>query len=224
MTLSIHTQLVGMPQEITDDQGTWSSSIFREPVEGPVELSARRLAGDGSANTEVHGTAHKAVCCHPLSHYPLWNAEYDLVGSGRELGPGSVGENWTIAGGSEEDVAIGDVFAVGTARLQVSAARGPCWKQERRLGLPDFVRRTLETLRTGFYLRVLEPGLVTTGDGLRLKERPNPELTVHLANAVAYGALEPERCRSVARRLAELPELDPDWAKLLAKWLHDEPE
>jgi len=219
MTLTIHSQLVGMPREITDDRGTWSSSIFREPVSGPVALSDRRLAGDGSENTDVHGTTHKAVCCHPISHYALWNEEYDLVGTGHELGPGSVGENWTIEGGTEEDVAIGDVFAVGSARLQVSAPRGPCWKQERRLGLPDFVRRTLETLRTGYYLRVLEPGVVTVGDELRLEERPHPDLTVHLANALAYGAHEPEQAKGPARRLAELPELDPSWAKLLAKWL-----
>jgi len=219
MTLTIHTQLVGMPREITDDQGTWSSAIFREPLAGPVELTMERLAGDGSANTEVHGTTDKAVCCHPLSHYALWNEEYGLVGTDRTLGPGSVGENWTIDGGTEEDVAIGDVFAVGTARLQVSAPRGPCWKQERRLGLPEFVRRTLETLRTGYYLRVLLPGVVEVGNELRLEERPHPELTVHLANASAYGALEPERCRSLARRLAKLSELDPNWAKLLAKWL-----
>lgn len=219
MTLSIHAQLVGLPREITDDEGTWSSSIYREPVPGPVELSMERLAGDGSANTEVHGTSDKAVCCHPLSHYPLWNEEYDLAGTDRALGPGSVGENWTIDGGTEKDVAIGDVFAVGTARLQVSAPRGPCWKQERRLGLPEWVRRTIETLRTGYYLRVLEPGVVTVGDALRLEERPHPELTAHLANAAAYGALDEDECRRVARRLAEVPELDPDWGKLLAKWV-----
>ncbi|MGD2115307.1 MAG: MOSC domain-containing protein [Acidobacteriota bacterium] len=213
MTLRIHTQLVGLPREITDGRGTWRSAIFKDAVAGPVELGPRHLAGDGSEDRDSHGTPAKAVCCHPMAHYALWNEEYSLAGTDGELGPGSVGENWTVEGGTEEDVAIGDVFAVGSARVQVSAPRGPCWKQERRLGLDGFVRRTLETLRTGYYLRVLTPGVVRAGDELRLEERPHPELTVHAALACAHRRFDPE----LARRFLEAPELDPAWAKHLRK-------
>jgi MOSC domain-containing protein YiiM len=68
---------------------------------------------------------------------------------------------------TEADVCVGDVFVVGSARVQVSGPRYPCAKQERKLGLPDFLRRTMATRRTGFYLRVLTPGTVQAGVGAR---------------------------------------------------------
>lgn len=215
MTLRIHTQLVGRPREITDGRGTWRSGIFKEPAAGPVELGARGLAGDGWENTRSHGTPSKAVCCHPLAHYALWNEDYRLAGTDRALGPGSVGENWTVEGGTEEDVAIGDVFAVGSARIRVTGPRTPCWKQERKLGLDDLVRRTLETLRTGYYLAVVEPGVVEAGDTLRLEERPHPDLSVHAVNACGHRRFDPD----LARRCLDVPELDSTWRDLLGKKL-----
>ena len=155
--IHIHTQLIGQPQSITDRRGTWSSAIFRRPITGPVELQHRGLVGDQVADTEHHGSPDQAVCCHPLGHYVYWNRVYALDTADTMLGPGSVGENWTLSDATEQDLCIGDVFAVGDARVRVSGPRYPCTKQERKLKLPMFHRRTLQTLRTGLYLRVLTP-------------------------------------------------------------------
>jgi MOSC domain-containing protein YiiM len=206
MAIRIHTHLVGRPRAITDEGGEWHSAIFREAVEGEIELGEHGLVGDQVADTKHHGSPDQAVCCHPLAHYDFWNEEYGLA-PGDRIGPGGVGENWTLSGAMEPDVCIGDIFSVGTARVQVSQPRFPCWKQERKLGLPDFLRRTIETMRTGFYLRVLTPGTVQSGDALMLESRLYPELTVEAVNACIHRDVYPV----VARRAIAAPELSPGW-------------
>ena len=62
----------------------------------------------------------------------------------------------------------------------------PCGKQERKLGLPGFLKRTTDSMRTGFYLRVLRPGTVNTGDLLELESRPDSAVSVDLVNRAAY--------------------------------------
>ena len=216
--ITIQAIFVGQPQTITDEKGTWKSSIFRSPVNGPIELGMRGLAGDQSTDTANHGTPDQAVCCHFLDHYAFWNEAYGLVAPDA-LGPGAVGENWTLAGADEHDICIGDVYDVGTARVQVTAPRYPCSKQERKLKLRGFLKRTMETLRTGFYLRVLQPGVVQPGDELRLVERPQPDLSVQAVNADMHHTSDP----AFARRLLDTPELAAGWKRIITAVLahHD---
>ncbi len=148
---TIHTQLIGQPETITDSRGSWHSAIFRTPILEPIFLQSRGLVGDQVADTKHHGSPDQAVCCHPLAHYACWNEFYSLHTQETQLGPGSVGENWTLDSGTEADFSIGDTFQVGEAVIQVSAPRYPCAKQERRLKLPNFLKQVLNTLRTGFY-------------------------------------------------------------------------
>jgi len=175
--IRIHAIFVGQPRTHTDVQGSWRSSIFREPVAGPIALGMRGLAGDRVTDTENHGRPDQAICCEPLAHYVHWNEVYDLSGA-QALGPGSVGENWTLAGADEAEICIGDVYRVGSARVWVSAPRYPCTKQDRKLGRPGFAARSGQDLRTGFYLGVVEPGTVESGDFWTLEERPNPGLSL----------------------------------------------
>lgn len=208
----IHTQLTGRPRTHTDEKGrSWRSAIFRTPAEGPLALGERGLAGDQVADTDNHGSPDQAVCCHPLAHYSYWNERYAIADPERQLGPGSVGENWTIEGADEGDVCVGDVFDVGTARVQVSAPRYPCTKQERKVGIPGFTKATTETLRTGWYLRVITPGTVQAGDELRLVQRPNPELTIQRVNESMFVGGD----EAFARELLEVPELAFGWKRII---------
>jgi MOSC domain-containing protein YiiM len=113
--ITIHTQLIGQPQTMTDERGTWRSAIFRTPVTEPIFLQPRGLAGDQVADTKHHGSLDQAVCCHPLAHYAFWNDYYQLESEDTRLGPGSVGENWTLTSAAEADFAVGDIFQVGEA-------------------------------------------------------------------------------------------------------------
>ena len=213
--ITIHTLLIGQPQSLNDERGKWRSAIFRKPVVAPVALGERGLAGDQVADTDNHGSRDQAVCCHPLAHYDYWNAFYAEVLGERRLGPGSVGENWTLAGVTENDVSVGDIFSAGTAHVQISAPRYPCTKQERKVQLPAFHKRTVETMRTGWYLRVLAPGTVQVGDELRLVERPQPDLTIQRINENMHSNFDP----IFALKLLDAPELAAGWKRMLIKKL-----
>jgi MOSC domain-containing protein YiiM len=192
----IEAIFVGEPQSITDEKGTWFSAIYRAQVSGPIELWERGLLGDGVADTKNHGRLGQAVCVHPIKHYDFWNESYDLRGAQR-LGPGSVGENWTISGGDEATIFCGDVYRVGTTIVQVSGPRGPCSKQERKLRLDGFLKRTIDSLRTGFYLRVLQPGIVSAGQPWELEDRLKDPVSVFLVNQAAYREVNRELIRSI---------------------------
>lgn len=209
-TAYLHAMFIGGPKTITDEQGTYRSSIWRDRVHGPVELEKRGLVGDQVTNSYHHGKPGQAVCCHFMEHYRFWNANY-----GMELEAGNVGENWALEHILEEEVCIGDIYRVGTARVQVSAPRAPCGTQARRVGRADWVKLTVQEMRTGIYMRVLEPGIVEEGDKLELVARPHPEGSIKALNRCHYHDFDPQ----VARRFADMPELMAYWRKSMAKRL-----
>lgn len=208
------TLQVGLPKEFGTAGSPdpmdrpWSTGSFKEPVTGPRWLGTINLAGDGQADRQHHGGPEKAVCVYPSVHYPIWRVELDRP----EFPFGAFGENWTIAGVSETDVCIGDTFAVGGARVQVSQPRQPCWKLSRRWRIKDLAARVQATGRTGWYCRVLTEGLVAAGAPLALLSRPYPEWTVARANAVMH---EGRRDRAAAAALAACPLLAANWRETL---------
>jgi MOSC domain-containing protein YiiM len=208
--ISIDSIFVGQPERITDEDGVWESSIFRKPVFGTVELGSQGIIGDQVADKVHHGRPSQAVCVHPIEHYAYWNQQFGLETSRQQLGPGSVGENWTIEGGNERTVCVGDIYSIGTSEVQISGPRGPCWKQERKLKLPRFLKRTIESLRTGFYLQVLQCGTVQAGDTWHLKSRSNAWLTVHAVNVCYYQIPMPE----MVERILATPELAEGWKRM----------
>jgi MOSC domain-containing protein YiiM len=153
------------------------------------------LEGDGQADLENHGGRDKAVLAYAQKHYPLWQAELGIP----NFTNGALGENFTVEGGAEEDVCIGDQFAVGDALVEVSQPRQPCWKQALRWDVRDLVPRIVKSGRTGWYLRVLREGTLEEGMDLRLLERPNPQWTIAAANAVYHNrAFDPARMKALA--------------------------
>lgn len=213
--ITIHTISIGQPQAHSDAEGAYRSSIFRLPVSGPVALGPRGLQDDQVTDTVHHGSPGQAVCCHALEHHAYWNQVYGLEGTPQAFAPGCLGENWTLANGLESEVCVGDVFAVGTAQVQVSGPRYPCHKQDRRMNLPDLSRRAMQTLRTGFYLAVLQPGVVQAGDALALLRRPHPDLTLQALNRCAFETPDP----ALIERFLQAAELAESWKKLLRQRL-----
>jgi MOSC domain-containing protein YiiM len=212
---TIICQLIGGPKTYNAAEGEWESSIGRHAVESPVEVSSRGLAGDSVADTKNHGSLDQAICCHSASHYNFWNEEYGLTGTSRALEYGAIGENWTLTGADETNICIGDIFEVGTAIVQVSQPRVPCWKQEAKNNLSNLVQRTVETLKTGFYLRVMTPGVVTVGDSMILKSRPHPDITIYAISNLRIHGIGAE----IALEASDANELAFGWRNAIAKML-----
>lgn len=158
---------VGLPSQLTFDGRTVISGIVKAPVDGPVMVRLTNLDGDRQADLSVHGGPDKAVYAYPVQHYAHWSAH-----TGRELAPyGYFGENLTVEGIDEAEVQIGDVLRAGTALLEVSHPRVPCFKLAMRMRDHAFGKPFLASGRVGFYLRVLEEGELRAGDAM---ERVRP--------------------------------------------------
>ncbi len=154
-----------------------SSGIVKIPVDRPLTLGREGLEGDEQVDRRVHGGVEKALHHYPFDHYAVWQDELGPLPP--LLTPGGFGENISATGLTEITVAVGDIFRLGSAILQVSQGRQPCWKLNRRFDVPDMARRVQQTGRTGWYYRVLQPGTVTSGDRLELIERVAPAWTLH---------------------------------------------
>jgi MOSC domain-containing protein YiiM len=208
---------VGMPRQVSWHGRMVTTGIFKEPVKGRVVLRKLNLDGDRQADLTVHGGEHKAVYCYPLAHYDYWKKELP----GGELPMGIFGENFTIDDGGadllggqgllEESVHLGDRFSIGTAEVEVTQPRLPCYKLGVRFGSDDMVKRFLASGRTGFYVMVVREGEVGAGDEMKATVReanavPVSEIT-RLYVAKRFGEAE---IRAVGRAL-RVPELPESW-------------
>ncbi|HEX9626989.1 MAG TPA: MOSC domain-containing protein [Acidiferrobacterales bacterium] len=203
---------VGLPRSVVWQGREVSTGIFKQPVEGEVRLDRLNLAGDGQADLRVHGGVDKAVYAYPWEHYGYWRG---ILGRD-DLAPGGFGENFTVAGMAETRVRVGDVFRVGTALLQVSQPRTPCWKLSLRFGIDDFHARFSLSRRVGFYLRVLEPGGVAAGMLIALVDSdPDAPSVAELFDL----KLDPRPDPVQLRRAADAPALSAGWRESFRKRL-----
>lgn len=201
----LHSIFVGQPKTITDARGSWTSSIYRDPVLAPVQAQKGGLVGDKVAQP-YHGGPDADICVHLLDHYRFWHEQYKL-----DLHPGFVGENFTLDGITEEQVCVGDLVRVGTVLAQVTGPRVPCANLARRIGRADWVKLTVRENRTGFYMSVIEAGIVQPGDSWQVEERFNPDGTIPAINRCLYLDFDPQ----FAQRMTQMVGLA-DWWKAQA--------
>jgi len=180
------------------------SGIVKQPVSASsIDLGTLNLDGDRQADLTVHGGPDKAVYAYPVEHLPLWNEEL-----GTDFGLGTFGENLSTAGWREDGVCIGDVWAWGGARLQVSQPRSPCYKLATVTDRPDLLKRLVRTGRTGWYLRALQPATVPVAGPTEVIERDPAGISVLLAHRASLpGVLE----RGDVEAVAGVAALAADW-------------
>jgi MOSC domain-containing protein YiiM len=207
---------VGRPRRHGSDDAVdpmdkpWISGFCKDVVTGPVPLRWTNLDGDEQADLVHHGGVDKAVCCYAAVHYDAWRRELDRP----EMTFGAFGENFTIDGLAEPDVCIGDVWRIGTAVVQVSQPRQPCWKLARRWKIKTLTLQVQETGRTGWYFRVLTEGVVAANAPITLDARPHPDWTVARANRIMH---VDKSDLAGAAALAALPPLSASWKDTLSK-------
>lgn len=182
------------------------SGIAKSQVSAPLLLTRSGLDGDRQGDMIRHGGPEKAVHHYPFEHYPAWK---EAIGSSSILGrPGAFGENLSTIGLTESNVSIGDVFELGSAVVEVSQGRQPCWKLNERFDRSAMAKLVQGSGRTGWYYRVLQPGLVSPDDRLTRIDRLSPEWTLARVWRVFYvDTLN----RPELERLAELPRLAESW-------------
>ena len=191
------------------------SAIVKHAVSHAVGVTEMGLDGDAQADTSVHGGPEKAVHLYPADHYQQLAKRFPDL---REvLLPGVLGENLSVRGLTESDVHVGDIWRVGTARLQLCQPRMPCWKIDARLGHDGVAAHIDAHGLTGWYGRVVENGAVGPGDAMIHESTPRGAMT--LAQALALcGEHRPDL--DALQALIATPGLARRWAVKLHKRLH----
>ncbi|MBM0106912.1 MOSC domain-containing protein [Steroidobacter sp. S1-65] len=193
--------------------GRTRSGIDKKPVSGPQRVEQEGLVEDRQADRRVHGGVDKAVHCYPWSHYTFWRER--LPGHALLQEAGAFGENLSIDGMDEQGVCMADRWRIGNVIFEVSQGRQPCFKLNLRFGVKDMAAQVQDTLRAGWYLRVLEPGELGAGDQVELLDRPHPEWTIARILAVIR---DREVSPWIIEPLLELP-LPPSWRRMFERRL-----
>lgn len=195
-------------------RGDEPSAIAKLPVADAVAVDAMGLVGDEQADRSVHGGIDKAIHHYPADHYDWWRGQ---LGAVPLLGAaGAFGENISTTGLDETSVFLGDRFRLGSALVEVTQARQPCWKLDHRFGAKGVMAAMVQTRRSGWYYRVLEPGTVRAGDDLELVERPWPDWPLASLFGLLIGGEAKDRPADL-RALRDVPALAETWKVRRAK-------
>lgn len=197
------------------------TGIYKTPASGPLDLGREGFAGDQQADRRVHGGPDKAVHLYPARHYARLAAAFPDAAA--QLVPGSLGENLSTPDLAEGDVRIGDIWQLGSARLQVCQPRSPCWKIDERFAAAGMAAFIADHALTGWYWRVVTPGRVAPGDRLELAEPAAGAPTLAAAMQL-WQEHRPDPAELEA--LAATPGIAAHWAGKIAaraEWLRRQP-
>ncbi|HEX4245442.1 MAG TPA: MOSC domain-containing protein, partial [Acidimicrobiales bacterium] len=155
---------VGLPKDVAWQHRTVRTGVWKEAVEGPRMVRRLNIDGDGQGDLQGHGGEQRAVMVYQIESYRYWERTL-----GREdFVYGQFGENFTVDGLADDEVCIGDRYRIGTAVFEVTQPRVTCYRVGIRLNEPRMPALMVSHRRPGFYLRVLEEGLVEAGDQITL--------------------------------------------------------
>ncbi len=168
---------VSHPQPVEINGDTVLTGINKVPQTKRIWLNKINLDGDGQADLTVHGGEFQAVYSYPVEHYAHWQT---VLGKA-SLPYGSFGENFTVSGLLETDVYVGDIFKVGSAVIQATMPRIPCFKLANKLNSTDIIKDFLWSGYSGFYHKVIEEGEVGAGDDITLLEHDAQSISIRAA-------------------------------------------
>ena len=168
---------VGLAQEMQIGERRLTTGIYKTPRDSAV-LTELGLEGDCVADSKNHGGADQAVYVYTTQDYDWW---IDTLG--RELEPGTFGENLTISGFESANLHVGDRIFIGDPEndpiiLEVTAPRIPCHVLAQRMENTAFVKHFAVAERPGAYCRVLETGVLKVGQPVSLQPWMNGSVTL----------------------------------------------
>lgn len=134
------------------------------------------MSGDFHAHPAIHGGPEKAVLLIALETIE------ELVSKGYPVYPGAMGENLTVRGLDFRQLRPGQRLRAGEAEIELTTIRRPCsgldvygaglrkeiFDAAVKAGDPSSPRWS----KSGFYARVLRPGVLRPGDIISLETTP----------------------------------------------------
>lgn len=171
---------VGREEAIEHGRRTFVTGIRKRPAADTIYVGAESVAGDTISDKEHHGGADQAVYAYSADDYAWWSAQL-----GREIAPGTFGENLTIEG-LPSDMNVGDRLLIGDVLLEATAPRIPCNTLAAQMQDSGFGMAFRRAERPGIYFRVLNEGEVAAGDAVTFIENPAPVVSILELYRLAY--------------------------------------
>ncbi|MBE3672876.1 MOSC domain-containing protein [Pseudoalteromonas distincta] len=190
------------------------TGIFKTPTNEPVVIEKLNIRGDEQADLVNHGGVDKAVYAFSYNHYDYWKHTLE----NDDLAVGAFGENFTISNLDEANIHIGDHIRIGTALLEVSQPRVPCFKLAIALNNKNSLKLFTQHYCTGVYFRVLEQGIAKTGDSVVIEKKASHDISVKKLFQAFFDKKYPDY-ESVLLAALELPELALEWHTKIKKKL-----
>lgn len=184
-----------------DDGQEVESAIRKRAVDGPVEVGRLGIGADEVFERQVHGGPERALHVFARESY----AHHEGL-AGRALPVPTFGENLTVEGYDDAEARVGDRLRIGTGLFEVSMPTERCAKPGRNVGVPLLLKWIIESGRSGWYLRVLEPGTLRAGDAIEVVERGAEPWTVQRLATALYQELGDEATVSAVRAHPALSE------------------
>lgn len=158
------------------------TGIYKYPVDIPIYLGKEDVKDDHVIDRRYHGGVDKACYLYAADHYEYWKNRYPDL----EWNYGMFGENITVSGLDEKNIKIGSIYRLGSAIIQISRTRQPCFKLGIRFGDQNMVKQFIDSLRSGVYVRVIEPGNVSVGDTFILEKEHQDGITITELNILRF--------------------------------------
>jgi MOSC domain-containing protein YiiM len=163
---------VGRAEELTFGRQTFTTGIRKRPVTDSVRISLSAVGDDAICDTQHHGGPDQAVYVYSVEDYRWWSEQL-----GREMIPGTFGENLTISG-LDTELYIGDRLLIGDVVLEATSPRIPCATLAARMEDRSFGIAFRRAERPGVYFRVMNEGDVRVGDPVVLVDTPQRQVSV----------------------------------------------
>lgn len=193
---------IGTSTNITWNGKEEQTGIFKHPVSEPLVLKSTDVLNDTVIDRVHHAGINKACYLFSSDNYPYWKKLYPKL----NWNWGMFGENLTVEGLDESSLRIGDIYKIGSALVQVSQPREPCYKLGIRFGTQEILRQFINHNRPGTYIRILEEGKVQTGDYLQLQQRSKNTLTVQQFYELLYTREKPKEILEIFMSNTAVPQ------------------
>lgn len=181
--------------------------IHKVFIDDAKEIGEQIWLGKNGLLEDEKTDPEKAVFAYPIKHYTYWKSSL-----GEEtIDMGSLGENFSVLEMDEFTVSIGDTYKFGDAIIQVSQPGLPNLKSNK-----DFKLQAQNSVRTGWFFRVLQEGEVISHIDLELIDRPYPQWTIAACIEIMY--MRKDDLRS-ADELSSCEFLSMNWKRQLKRRL-----
>ncbi|MDO6492632.1 MULTISPECIES: MOSC domain-containing protein [unclassified Cellulophaga] len=193
---------LGKPTKIQWNGKEEVTGIYKYPTTTPLQLLSTDVINDTVIDRKHHGGIDKACYLFSADVYDYWKNIYPNL----DWNWGMFGENLSVEGLDETTLRIGDIYKIGTALVQVSQPREPCYKLGIRFGNQQILKQFIDHNRPGTYIRILKEGSVQTGDVFKLIEQSTNKLTIQDFYKLLYAKEKNKETIKLAVSNMALPE------------------